>query len=187
MPARPRVLLLVALALAVAACGGGPGDGGAAAAGTGAQPISTLTGGDPLPDASFPTLADSGTTVSISDFEGTPTIINFWATWCAFCVDEMPDLERAHRALGDAVDFVGIDRQDDRAKALALAEETGVTYQLLYDHDGDYFTQVKARGMPTTLFVDADGVIQHRHAGPITAEQLLELVEEKLGVTADGA
>lgn len=178
-------MLLPLLMLAASACAGGAEEP-PAAAGTAAtpQPIGALAGGDPLPEATFPTLADQDVTVSTSDLVGTPMIINFWATWCAFCVDEMPDLERAHQALGDAVSFVGIDRQDDREKALALAEETGVTYQLLYDHEGGYFAQVKARGMPTTLFVDADGVIQHRHAGPITAEQLVELVEEKLGIEA---
>lgn len=145
------------------------------------QVIGSLTGGDPLPEATFTVLGEDRT-VAMSELRGTPAIINFWATWCPFCVEEMPDLEEANQALGGQVTFVGIDRQDNRDQALKLAAETGVTYLLLESPDGAYYTEVKARGMPTTLFVDADGVIQHRHAGPITAEQLLELVEEKLGV-----
>lgn len=149
-----------------------------------AEVIGTLTGGDPLPEATFAVLGDPEQQVSTADLRGTPAIINFWATWCAFCVEEMPDLEVAHLALGDAVVFVGIARQDNPERALALAEETGVTYLLLESPDGAFYTQVKARGMPTTLLVDADGIIRHRHAGPVTTEQLLDLVEEHLGISA---
>lgn len=145
-------------------------------------PIGTQTSGDVLPEATFDVLGGDGQ-VSTADFRGTPTLINFWATWCVYCVEEMPALEEAHQRLGDAVRFVGIDRQDNREKALELAEETGVTYLLLESPDGAYYDRVRARGMPTTLFVDADGVIRHRHTGEVTTEEVLELVEEHLGVT----
>lgn len=174
--------LVVSLALAsvaLAGCADEPEE---------AQPevevIGTLTGGDPLPEATFEVLGDPERQVSMADLRGTPAVVNFWATWCAFCVEEMPDLEAAHQVLGDAVTFVGIDRQDNTERALALAEETGVTYLLLSSPDGGFYTEVKARGMPTTLLVDADGVIRYRHAGPVTTEELLDLVEEHLGVSA---
>lgn len=173
---RAGVALVLLPALALSGCGGDT-DGGARP-----SPLSTLTSGDPLPEASFRVLGGDEE-VSTSEFLGTPTIINFWATWCAFCVDEMPDLERGHQALGDAVRFVGIDRQDNREKAIALAEETGVSYLLLESPDGAYYNEVGARGMPTTLFVDEEGIIRYRHTGAVTEEQLLALVEEHLGVT----
>lgn len=146
------------------------------------QPIGTQTSGDALPEATFQVLGGEEQ-VSTGDFRGTPTVVNFWATWCAFCVEEMPDLEAAHQQLGDAVRFVGIDRQDNREKALELAKETGVTYLLLESPDGGFYTRIGGRGMPTTLFVDADGIIRHRHTGPVTTEEVLALVEEHLGVT----
>lgn len=174
---RGIVPLVLAAALALAGCGGDEGtDGGDTPA-----PIGVQTVGDPLPEASFRVLGGEEQ-VSTADFVGTPTIINFWATWCAFCVDEMPDLERAHQQLGEAVRFVGIDRQDNREKALDLARETGVSYLLLESPEGAYYAEVGARGMPTTLFVDADGIIRHRHTGPLTAEEILELTEEHLDV-----
>lgn len=173
-----RHLVGLAAGALLVACGGGTGPGTDAASPGG---IPTLESGDPLPEATFRVLGGDEE-VSTADFRGTPTIVNFWATWCTFCIEELPDLERAHQQLGDKVLFVGIDRQDNTEAALELARDTGVSYLLLESPDGTYFERVRGRGMPTTLFVDEEGTIQHRHAGPITAEQLLELVEEKFGV-----
>lgn len=172
----PRLVVAAALALALVACTGED------PAGDGTAALSLDTGTGPLPVATFADLRDPDVEVSTTDWEGTPTVVNFWATWCGFCVEEMPDLQAASQDLGDAVRFVGIDRQDPRDDALAFLDETGVTYDQVASPDGSYYTEVGARGMPTTLFVDADGVVQYRHTGPITREQVLELVEEHLGV-----
>lgn len=166
---------LVLLAAALSGCASGDDDADRPA------PIGTQTSGDLLPEATFEVLG-GGERVSTSDFRGTPSLINFWATWCVYCVEEMPALEEAHQTLGDQVRFVGIGRQDNREKALELAEETGVSYLLLESPDGSYYDRVRARGMPTTLFVDAEGVIRYRHTGAVTTEEVLELVEEHLGV-----
>lgn len=169
-------LLLLALVLVLAACTGTSSEGDGAAA------LSLDTGTGPLPEATFADLRDPDVEVSTTDWEGTPTVVNFWATWCGFCIEEMPDLQAASEELGGAVRFVGIDRQDPRDEALAFLDETGVTYDQVASPDGGYYTQVGARGMPTTLFVDAAGVVQYRHTGPVTREQVLELVAEHLGV-----
>lgn len=175
-PARP-LAALVGLALVLAACTGGTTEGDAPEA------LSLSTGTGPLPEATFTDLRDPDVEVSTTDWEGTPTVVNFWATWCGFCIDEMPDLQAASEELGGAVRFVGIDRQDPRDEALAFLEETGVTYDQVASPSGEYYVRIGARGMPTTLFVDADGVVRYRHTGPLTREQVLELVEEHLGVT----
>lgn len=176
---RHTLALLAVLALALVGCAGdGDGtDGDAPAA------LSLDTGTGPLPEATFADLRDPEVEVSTTDWLGTPTVVNFWATWCGFCVEEMPDLQAASEDLGGQVRFVGIDRQDPRDAALTFLDETGVTYDQVASPDGRYYTEVGARGMPTTLFVDADGVIQYRHTGPVTREQVLELVEEHLGVS----
>lgn len=173
------VALLVVLLLALAACTAGSD----AEAGDAPEALSLQTGTGPLPPATFTDLRDPDVEVSTTDWEGTPTVVNFWATWCAFCVEEMPDLEAAFQDLGGAVRFVGIDRQDPRDAALRFLDETGVTYDQLSSPDGAYYTEIGARGMPTTLFVDAEGLVQYRHTGPLTREQVLELVAEHLGVT----
>lgn len=170
------VVVLVALGLVLVGCTGAADDEAPDA-------LSLSTGTGPLPAATFTDLRDPDTEVSTTDWRGTPTVVNFWATWCGFCIDEMPDLQAASEQLGDAVRFVGIDRQDPRDEALAFLDETGVTYDQVASPSGEYYTQIGARGMPTTLFVDAAGVVQYRHTGPLTREQVLDLVAEHLGVT----
>jgi cytochrome c biogenesis protein CcmG, thiol:disulfide interchange protein DsbE len=177
-----RVATLVAATLLLALVSGCAASGDPADGGETPTALGTLQAGGPLPDATLPVLGED-TSVQTSDWRGTPTIINFWATWCAFCVDEMPDLQDAHATLGDQVRFVGVDREDVVGRALKLVAETGVTYDLVEDVDGSFFRAVQARGMPTTVFVDADGTIRYRHAGPLTADEVLDLTAEHLGVT----
>lgn len=172
---------LFASALLLAACSGnGPTDGGIDEPAA----LDVSTGIGPLPAATFTDLLDPEVEVSTTDWEGTPTVVNFWATWCTFCIDEMPDLQAASERLDGQVRFVGIDRQDPRDAALAFLEETGVTYDQVASPSGEYYTRIGARGMPTTLFVDAQGVVQFRHTGPLTEQEVLELVAEHLGINA---
>lgn len=173
---------LLVLGLLLTSCADNGGTGGADGDQPAALDVSTGTG--PLPEATFEGLLDPEVEVSTTDWVGTPTVVNFWATWCAFCVEEMPALQSAFERLDGAVRFVGIDRQDPRDEALAFLEETGVTYDQVASPSGEYYTRIGARGMPTTLFVDAEGVVQFRHTGPLTEQQVLDLVAEHLGINA---
>lgn len=177
----PTRLAAILSAVAVLLVGCTTSDGTDGTGPSGSYDVSTGTG--PLPEASFAALRDPDTQVSTTDWEGTPTVVNFWATWCGFCTEEMPDLEAAFQQLDGEVRFVGIDRQDPRDAALDFLDETGVTYDQVASPDGAYYEQLGARGMPTTLFVDADGVVQFRHTGPLTRQDVLDLVDEHLGVT----
>ena len=71
-------------------------------------------------------LSDEGDRVTLAEYAGAPVVLNFWASWCAPCVKEMPLLERAHQRYGDEVRFVGIDGNDSRRLARRLMAETGV-------------------------------------------------------------
>lgn len=166
-PTRGAVLLVAALVLQACAAISGVGDEAA--------------DGPFVPDHSMATL--DGEELSLAAMAGEPLVVNLWASWCPPCVAEMPDLERVHLDLGEQVRFVGINTQDDLAQAQALAEQTGVTYELTLDPDGAVFRELEAVAMPTTFLVDADGVIVHRHAGLLTEPQLREMLDEHLGVT----
>ena len=173
---RPVGFLLVLSAIAAAACTGTarPGDG---ATGTAAAEAA-------LPQVELARL-DGGGALRIADLRGRPAVINFWATTCPHCVEEMPDIEEVHRALADEVTFVGVDRADDHAKAQRLAAGTGVTYELVTDPDERFFYATSLRDvMPTTLFVDAAGVVVHRKYGPMDADELRALIREHLGIDA---
>lgn len=181
---RPSLLvILIALATLGAGCtreatptGAGPSS---------AQMFREEGGREKLPDVLLPRLDGEGV-LDTSSLRGTPVVLNFWATWCAFCVEEMPAFESVHRAMAGGVRFIGVDREDSLAKARTLAEKTEVSYELVVDGDGSFFRAIEGRGMPTTLLVAADGSIAYRHAGPLTATELQRLLAEHLDVAPAG-
>jgi len=134
--------------------------------------------GPAVPDRTFEDF--DGEEASLTDHAGTPMVVNFWASWCPPCVAEMPDLEAVHQARGDEVAFVGINTQDELATAVDLVEQTGITYDLGQDPDGEMFRDFEVFSMPTTFFVDEDGAIVHRHSGLVTRMQLEDLIDEHL-------
>jgi cytochrome c biogenesis protein CcmG, thiol:disulfide interchange protein DsbE len=122
-----------------------------------------------------------GREANLSDFAGTPVVVNFWASWCPACVAEMPDFEQVHAALGDEVVFLGMNMQEtDPAAAESLVAATGVSYELAVDPDGSIFNRFGGIAMPTTVFIGADGEVVTTHAGAIFADDLEDLIRSEL-------
>ncbi len=119
-----------------------------------------------------------GETIALSDYAGTPVILNFWASWCPFCVAEMPDFEDVSNAHVDQVAFVGVNLQDDPGAADSLAVETGVTYQLARDPQGVVYSAFGGIGMPTTVFIDADGVVRDVVTGQLSSKDLEAKIDQ---------
>jgi thiol-disulfide isomerase/thioredoxin len=146
------------------------------------EPAGDRAAGDgrAAPDVRF--VYFDGTEGSTADFAGTPTVINFWASWCPPCIVEMPAFEAVHRELRPHVAFLGLNVGDDPGAARRLAEQAGVTYRLGEDPDSAIFQAFGGIGMPTTVFVDADGMIVHMVASRLKAQDLRALIAEHLGV-----
>lgn len=122
-----------------------------------------------------------GTSQRLSDLQGKPVVLNFWASWCPACISEMPAFGEVHRRLGAEVEFIGVNMQEvDLDAAIALAEQTGVEYRLAHDPQGSIYNLFGGIAMPTTVFISADGVVQRAHAGTIFADELLETIESEL-------
>jgi len=120
-----------------------------------------------------------GSATMLSDYAGSPVVVNFWASWCPSCVAELgAALQPAYEAVGGEVAFVGVNIQDEREAALVMVEETGVLFDLAVDSDGELYLAFGAIGMPFTALIDADGRVVARHNGPLTETQLLDLIEE---------
>lgn len=169
----------VAVVVAFAVVSGSSG-GGVSVSGTAAP-------GEPAPDVRLTDF--DGKEFTLADLEGKPLVVNFWATWCPFCVAEMPGFEKVHQSVKDEVAFLGIDQCEtcqggSLDAARDLAKETGVTYRLAEDPNGSVFVAFGGSSMPTTLFINEDGEVVERVGGMLEEGQLRDLVERLFGVTS---
>lgn len=124
--------------------------------------------------------------VSLSDFEGSPIVVNFWASWCAPCRVEMPHLVEAHEQYtDDGVVFIGVAIQDTNEDALAFIEEFNVPvddgYVMVTDPDGQATIDYGVGGLPITFFIESDGTVHTRWAGVVNGAVLDERIAEILG------
>ena len=135
-----------------------------------------------LPDKTLQCLG-GGRAVDLSTLKG-PVLINFWASTCGPCRDEMPALEQFHQKYGDRLPVLGVDTQDTIAKiALQTAQIRGVTYPLLADPSGALQgTPLTYHFLPTTYLLKPDGTITHVSTGGMKDEAAVEQkVEAALG------
>lgn len=103
---------------------------------------------------------------------GRPAVVNFFASWCAPCREELPLLERAHRRVGGTVAFLGVDVADSRSAATDLLRRTGARFPAGYDPGRRVADRYGVRGLPTTVFVDAAGRLAGVVKGRLTAAEL---------------
>lgn len=124
---------------------------------------------------------DSPGTVSLATYRGKPVVVNFFASWCVPCRQEMPALQAVAAKTDGKVTFLGVDHQDDKAGALKLLADTGVHYPTGYDPEGSVATSYGLLGMPTTLFISPDGRLLDKHLGPLTEDKLNERISSLFG------
>ncbi len=128
-----------------------------------------------------------GSTVSTATLNGKPTVLNFYASWCTVCDREMPDFQAVHDALGDAVNFLGVNPQsnDSDAAQATMVERTGITYPTARDRNDALLRLFNTSGsLPTTLFLDATGKVVNVHNGGLDQQSLAAAVQQYLGVAA---
>jgi cytochrome c biogenesis protein CcmG/thiol:disulfide interchange protein DsbE len=120
----------------------------------------------PAPDFSLSDL--QGNTVKLSQFRGKPVLINFWATWCAPCKEELPLLEKIYQANKNQLEILGVDIAEENTKVEAKVKEVGLSYTTLLDPYLQVTNQYKVTAYPTSIFVDKDGMVQAVKLGAIT-------------------
>ena len=179
------LVVAVATVMVLAACGqattSGSDDVAPDVAAGDATPVpSAAEPGPGVPD--IPVTDFDGGTVVLTDYAGTPLVVNFWASWCPPCIAEMPDLEAVSDLAEGQVTFVGVNTQDTPERADDLVVETGVTYDLVADPEGALARAFGVIGMPSTFYVGADGTIVDRHTGLLTRDALVADLAEHLDV-----
>ena len=128
-----------------------------------------------------------GKSVASQQLRGKPVVLNFYASWCTICDRELPDFERVARQLDGQVEVLGANPQSndtDKAQA-AMIERHGVTYPTFPDPTDELLRQFNTTGgLPTTVFIDAGGVVRKVHNGLLTEALLLEDIASVLGIRA---
>jgi len=122
----------------------------------------------------------NGEMVRLTDFEGNVVVLNFWATWCAPCVREMPLFQKYHDQVPDIV-VLGVNEEEPVEKVREFIEKTGFTYRMLLDTDVVMGEAYYILTLPTTVFIDKQGIMRYRHIGYMSEEQF-EFYLTELGV-----
>ena len=121
-----------------------------------------------------------GTKHNLSDFRGKAVVLDFWATWCSFCVAEMSELQAAQDEYKDSLVMIGVHRTDTESKSVGLKfiQDNNITYLLVSDIDGSLYQAVGGFGMPVAVFIDKDGVVTEIKSGPKTTSEIKEKIGE---------
>ena len=127
----------------------------------------------------------AGQTVDTASLRGTPVVLNFYASWCSICDRELPDFQRVSERLSGRLHVLGVNPQsnDTDAAQAGMIERAGVTYPTLADPQDELLRQFNTTGgLPTTVFIDADGVVRKVYNGLLTEQLLLDQIDTLLGV-----
>jgi cytochrome c biogenesis protein CcmG/thiol:disulfide interchange protein DsbE len=119
-------------------------------------------------------------TVDIAQFKGKPVVLNFWATWCMPCWEEHPVLVANANMLQPNVQFLGVVFQDKEDKILGFLNQRGSSYPTVVDDAGKTAIAYGVGGVPETYFLDANGVIRAKYAGPMSPDILRENLQKAM-------
>ncbi len=140
--------------------------------------LAKMEDGSPANDFELENL--EGGKTRLSDLRGKVVVANYWATWCGPCVDEMPMFETY---AGQYPNFVmlGIDEEESMDEVKSFLSEMDITYPILLDKNAKVAEAYKVFMLPSTFFIDEEGIIRYRHYGVMSQEQFTYYLES-LGV-----
>ncbi len=111
---------------------------------------------------------------------GQPVVLNFWASWCGPCRVEMPDFQRASMRYNGRVAFLGVNQGEDAATVTNFGNQFNITYPLLVDQSNEINRLYNVRGLPTTIFIDGNGVVREVVVGIISQAVLEDRIQGML-------
>lgn len=121
----------------------------------------------------------NGKAYKLSDFKGQTVVLNFFATWCAPCIEEAPELEAFGKEYKDAKLLILAKGESKRRMEKYISEsDSKLTY--LLDTKEEISKQYSVIGQPETIIIDKNGIIVERFSGPTTKDDLIKLIEEKV-------
>lgn len=135
-----------------------------------------LKAGSPAPDFELAEVT-TGEPVSLSSLRGRPVWINFWATWCPPCKAELPRMKQVYDKYKDkGLVIIGIDMQEDPSQIKQFVESNKYDWTFVVDTDGQVTNRYFTAGIPSHVFIDANGVVQAANIGDLQAPAMEELL-----------
>lgn len=138
------------------------------------KPVTTgIEVGNAAPDFELQLL--NGEKVKLSSFQGKKVILNFWASWCGPCQAEMPEMQEFHDTYGDetvilAVNMTTTEKNLDVVKN--YVKEKGLTFPVLLDETNNVSTSYQVYSIPTSYYIDAEGIIRHKYIGAMSLDMM---------------
>jgi peroxiredoxin len=135
----------------------------------------TVTAGtEPAPD--FTLKSASGENLKLSELRGEVVLINFWASWCGPCRQEMPLLSELHDKYKDmGFTVLGVNVEENSGQARKLLKDAPVSFPVLFDNDSTVSKQYDVVAMPSTVLVDRNGNVRYLHKGYKPGEEAIYL------------
>lgn len=118
-----------------------------------------------------------GSTGRLSDYQGHPVLVNFWASWCDPCKAEMPLLEKYYQKYSPGLVVLGVNYEEGKVVAKQFIDKEGVSFPILLDTEGKTGELYEVRGFPTTFFIDANGVLRSEHIGQLDQGLLAQYLD----------
>ena len=147
----------------------------------GGQPLGAEQGdgpgiGDPAP--AFTLLDTDGKPAQLSDFRGKVVLVNFWATWCPPCRKEFPELAKAYDEHNGDFVILGVDLQENTGEVRKFVEEFGAKFPIVIDVDASVSKAYRLVGLPSSFFIDQQGILRDQFFGPLSRKTLDEKIEQ---------
>lgn len=128
-----------------------------------------------------------GDETELAELRGRPVFLNFWASWCLFCISEMPAIDRLASRYQDQVVVLGVNAGESPETVGTFARQIGAGYALLLDPGQEVTRAYRVRSMPTSFIIDAQGVVQSVRFGVLTPPEMEERLAPLLTPVAGGA
>jgi peroxiredoxin len=130
----------------------------------------------------FELLNLTGQSTKLGDLRGRPVLINFWATWCSYCLQEMPVIEKYYERYASDLTVLAVEVGDSADEVRSVVQENGFTFTILRDPDSQVFQKYRLDSFPVTFVLDPKGVVLVKHQGYMSEIKLVEYLN-KVGLS----